>query len=143
MPLHIVKLCVGAETVDDQAAWVERRVAANKAAGDRAIHDHVTRMTPKKREALLDGGSIYWVIKGAIQARQRFLGFDSCTGNDGISRCVFLLEPEVVLTEPQHRRAFQGWRYLTDADAPADLRRSAANGVPPELSMELAELGLL
>ena len=143
MTVHLVKLCVGAESVADQADWVKRRSAGNEAAGKGKIHDHVTRMRPRRVDELCRGGSLYWVIKGVILARQTILGLEARTGHDGIDRTAILLEPRLTLTEPQPRRAFQGWRYLEPADAPADLRRARGKAPPPELSAELAELGLL
>ncbi len=148
MTLHLVKLCAGAESVDDLAARISYRSEANKAAGLGAVHDHVTRMHPRREEELLGGGSIYWVIKGVILARQKIVGFERRTGNDDIERTAILLDPAYVLTEPQPRRAFQGWRYLPGEDAPRDLKGQSLKGrgrkgPPPELGAKLAELGLL
>lgn len=143
MTVHMVKLCVGADTVDDQRYWVEKKSRANQKAGHGNVHDHVTRMRPRREDELLDGGSLYWVIKGVILVRQKILGFEQRTGLDAIQRTALLLEPNLVLTEPQPRRAFQGWRYLPAEDAPKDLRNSGGKGPPPELGAELAELGLL
>ncbi|WP_411816028.1 DUF1489 family protein [Hyphococcus sp. DH-69] len=142
--LNLVKLCVGAETIDDLVARIESRVRINKAAGVGSVHDHVTRMHPRRESELLDGGSIYWVIKGIVSARQPIIGFEKRTGTDGIQRTAILLDPAFVLTEPQPRRAFQGWRYLTAEDAPRDIKRGKRQkGMSPELGRELAELGLL
>ena len=147
MTLHLVKLCAGAESVDDLIGRIEYRCGVNKAAGLGRVHDHVTRMHPRREEELLNGGSIYWVIKGVIQARQKIVGFERRTGMDEIERTAILLDPAFVLTEPQPRRAFQGWRYLPGEDAPGDLKgRSGKRGrkdPPPELGAKLAELGLL
>lgn len=143
MTVHLVKLCVGAETVADLAERVETRSKANKKAGRGYIHEHVTRMYPRREAELLDGGSIYWVIKGVILVRQRLLGFERRVASDGIERCAVQIEPALVLTEPQPRRAFQGWRYLPVEDAPADLKARSDKKPPVELSIELAALGLL
>ena len=143
MTIHLMKLCVGAESVGDLASRAEKRVADNERAGRGRFHDHVTRMHPRQDAALLDGGSIFWVIKGFILVRQRLLGFETRTGADGIRRCAILIDPVLVPTEPQSRRAFQGWRYLRTADAPVDVNKNARNSPPPELAMELAALGLL
>jgi hypothetical protein len=102
-------------------------------------------MTPTRGAELLDGGSLYWVIKGNVQCRQRLLEIRPFTDGEGISRCRLILDPVVTRTEWQPRRAFQGWRYLKQADAPADLGAggSALMEMPPKLRRELAELGLL
>lgn len=146
MTLHLVKLCAGADGVDDLAARIEYRVAINEKAGFGRIHDHVTRMHPRRETELLGGGSLYWVIKGVILARQKILGFERRTGQDDIERTAILLDPAYILTEAQPRRAFQGWRYLAGDDAPRDLQdagKRGRNGPPPELRLKLAELGLL
>ncbi|MBI1366488.1 MAG: DUF1489 family protein [Alphaproteobacteria bacterium] len=142
MSVHLIKLCVGADSVEDLEAWVRRRADENaKGAWGRVSH-HVTRMFPRRVDALLDGGSLYWVIKGVVLVRQKILGLETVVGADEIERCAILLDPALVETEAQPRRAFQGWRYLRPEDAPADLKKSARRA-PPELRAELAELGLL
>lgn len=143
MTIHLLKLCVGASSVEDQRAWIKKRTAANEQAGRGRIHDHVTRMHPRRENELLDGGSLYWVIKGVVLVRQKILGLEKRIGADGIERAAILLEPKLILTEPQPRRAFQGWRYLRVEDAPADLPRRSRKAPPPELNAELAALGLL
>jgi len=143
MAVHLLKLCVGASSVEDQRDWIKRRVAANEKAGRGKIHDHVTRMHPRRESELLDGGSLFWVIKGVILVRQKIMGLEKRVGGDGIERTAILLEPKLVLTEPQPRRAFQGWRYLREEDAPSDLPSRSRNSPPPELNAELAALGLL
>jgi len=99
-------------------------------------------MMPRRADQLLDGGSLYWVIKGQVQARQRLVDIRPFTDDAGIGRCHLMLDNEIVATQWQPRRAFQGWRYLQDESIPADL--SAANGELPQLlRAKLAELGLL
>jgi len=144
MPLHLLKLCVGAESISDLEDWIAERQAQRRARGEPAEQLHTTRMVPKKIEEILDGGSLYWVIKGQVQARQKIIDIRPFTGNDGITRCNLILGPEVVETALQPRRAFQGWRYLKPEEAPADLAAlGGGNDLPPELKRELAELGLL
>ena len=145
MALHLIKLCVGAESIDDLREWVSERSLIAMAAGMEPHSSHITRMIPKRDQELRDGGSLYWVIKGQVQARQRLLDLKSFTDVDGISRCELVLGPEVIETEFQPRRAFQGWRYLPDDDAPRDLMNlgGGATDLPLELRRELAELGLL
>ena len=140
--VNLVKLCVGADSLEDLADWVTIRTAENQKRGLGRVHDHVTRMFPRRREDLLDGGSLSWVIKGVVRARQSIVDLQSVSGADGIERCAILLDPQLIETESQPRRAFQGWRYLEQSAAPGDLKESA-EGTPPELKAALAELGLL
>jgi hypothetical protein len=145
MTTNLIKLCVGAESVEDLSGWIDARLADKKRRGVPAENIHVTRMTPKRQDDVLGGGSLYWVIKGIIQCRQRILELRPVTGEDGIARCGIVLEPEVVLVEPRPRRPFQGWRYLVAKEAPPDLD-GATKGIaemPADMRRELAELGLL
>lgn len=145
MTLHLIKLCVGAESLEDLRQWVAERSLTAIAAGLEPRSSHVTRMVPKRTEALLDGGSLYWIIKGQVAARQRLLDIKTFTGGDGISRCELILGPEVIEVAPAPRRPFQGWRYLEPDAAPRDLNASGADieDMPEDLRRELAELGLL
>lgn len=140
--IHLVKLCVGAESIDDLVYWQEHLVAERRRAGDSPYPVHHTRQTPKQAEELLDGGSIYWVIKGTILVRQKIRAVDSLTDRNGRSFCELVFDKELVLTEHQGRKAFQGWRYLKPQDAPADLKSSAVKDVPPELGLALKEAGV-
>lgn len=145
MALNLVKLCVGCTAIEDLAAWIDFRLDERRSAGLPAEQFHTTRMVPKRAEELLDGGSLYWVIKGNIQCRQRLTDLRTFTDDEGISRCNLVLEPRIIVTEWQPRRAFQGWRYLTSEDAPLDegQGKSGRAKLPPELRNELASLGLL
>ncbi|TWD57802.1 hypothetical protein FB480_101555 [Agrobacterium vitis] len=145
MALHLIKLCVGAESIDDLKHWVAERSLVAMAAGLSPQSSHVTRMVPKRVDELLDGGSLYWIIKGQVSARQKILDVVSFTDSDGINRCELVLGPEVIETTPAPRRPFQGWRYLSEADAPRDLSAGGAqiDDMPDDMKRELAELGLL
>jgi len=146
MTLHLVKLCVGCDSIEDLAAWQRRRLKDMGRKGGRARLFHRTYQTPKRTEELLDGGSLYWVIKGFIQARQAIIGFDEGTKDDGRPCCLILLSAKLVPVRPTPRRAFQGWRYLEPADAPPDLTGRAAAAfadLTPKMRRELIELGLL
>lgn len=147
MTLHLLKLCVGAASIEDLAAWQKGRLAAMKKSGAAPRVFHTTFQTPKRQAELLDGGSLYWVVKGSIQVRQRLVGFEEGAKEDGSRCCLLLLDPVLVPVRPVPRRAFQGWRYLEPEAAPADLGRgAAADGLaqmPPRMRKELAELGLL
>lgn len=139
-PLHLIKLCVGAEKVEDLVAWQE----SARAKGPDGLPRNVTRMWPKREAELLSGGSLYWVFKGVLLARQRILRLDEVMGTDGILRCGIVLDPEIVRTAAAPKRPFQGWRYLAAKDAPPDLPKARAgdDALPPELDAALAELGL-
>ena len=138
--LHILKLCVGAESVEDLEQWQ----AAQAPRWPAGCSVHVTRMWPKRETELLSGGSLYWVIKGVILCRQRILGLEEVTLGDGIPRCALVMDTEVIRTEAAPRRPFQGWRYLDPKDSPRDLPKGRAKDdpLPPKLAQALAELGL-
>ena len=146
MALHLIKLCVGVESIDQLSGWIADDIARQRGLGLVPEDTHTTRMMPKRIPEILDGGSLYWVIKGQVQARQRILDLQAVTGADNIQRCRIVFDPEVVPTEWQPKRPFQGWRYLLPKDAPRDLAAiggSAGDELPAALKAELAELGLL
>ncbi|HWG05013.1 MAG TPA: DUF1489 family protein [Beijerinckiaceae bacterium] len=145
MTLHLVKLCVGAQSIVDLEEWIAEKMAARRARGAKGEQIHTTRMMPKRAEELLDGGSLYWVIKGQVAARQRLLEIRPVTDAEGIARCELVLEPVVVAVMPRPLRPFQGWRYLKAQEAPADITRAtgAMAEMPEELRRELRELGLI
>jgi hypothetical protein len=145
MPLHLIKLCVGCDSVADLEDWIKLKLKEKKQRGQKAEHVHTTRMLPKRADELTDGGSLYWVIRGQIACRERILDIRTTTGKDGIRRCQVVLDGKVVLVEPRPRAAFQGWRYLDLKDAPRDLSRAApgASRMPEAMRRELRELGLL
>jgi len=143
--LHLLKLSVGSESLETLNDWQHIRIAENVAAGRGAIYTHVTRMWPRREAELLDGGSIYWIIRGSVACRQRIERFDERIGADGIRRCAMVLEPKLIRTAPQPRRAFQGWRYLKPEDAPRDIGpfTPGEDTIPAGLAQELAVLGVL
>jgi len=145
MPLHLIKLCVGAESLADLREWMAARMAEAKRRRAPLRHAHVTRMTPKRAEDILGGGSLYWVIKGQIGARQRIVGIEPFMDKDGIGRCRLWLDGEVVAVAPRPMRAFQGWRYFEAKSAPQDIDESQPGfaAMPEALRRELAGLGLL
>ena len=143
MTLHLIKLCVGVESLEDLAQWQKRRLADLKKKGKKLELMHVTRQTPKRAEELLDGGSLYWVIKGQIAARQELLELRPLT-REGVPHCGLVYEPRLIATLRRSHRPFQGWRYLDAKDAPQDVRDiKGGKGLPQALKMELAQLGLL
>ena len=138
--VHLLKLCVGAESVDDLLEW-HRTHPSPFPTGERR---HVTRMWPKREAEVLNGGSLYWVVKGVILCRQRILRLDEVDRGDGIRRCGIVMDPDVIRTEAAARRPFQGWRYLSPEDAPRDLPkgRETDSALPEEMALALAEIGL-
>jgi hypothetical protein len=132
MALHMIKLCVGADTVEDLAVWQASCAAERAREGLSAIPFHDTRMHPRRAPDILDGGSIYWVIRHRILVRQRITGFEAIDDAAGKPMCRILLAPDLVPVQPRRKRPFQGWRYLEPKDAPAD-----RDGRGPALSADL------
>lgn len=145
MALNLIKLCVGCDSVEDFEEWIADRLDDKRRAGEPVEQYHTTRMVPTRVAEIVEGGSLYWVIKGSVQCRQLITEIRPFTDKEGIGRCHLVLDPVVVRTEWQPRRAFQGWRYLKLSDAPADLGKGRTGWaeMPPKLRQELAELGLL
>ena len=145
MPLHMLKLCVGADSIADLEAWIGSRLREQQRTGRPAEQHHTTRMVPKRMAELLDGGSLYWVIKGQVAVRQALVDVRPFTDADGVGRCHLVLEPALVEVETRPCRPFQGWRYLAHADAPVDLGRGHPEAVamPEALRRELRDLGLI
>jgi hypothetical protein len=139
--INLIKLSVGSEKIADLANW-QNMVARRRAArGQPPMPVHVTRMFPKKREELLLGGSLYWVIKGQVLCRQRIVDLFEEVGDDGIARCGIRLDVDLVETNPVPRKPFQGWRYLKPEDAPADLATTGGEEIPEAIRRELRDLG--
>lgn len=138
MTVHLIKLCVGPDSVEDLAQRQSlRRKKLNQIF-------HVTRMFPKRAEELIQEGSIYWVIKGLIQARQRIIDIEQYRDSEGIRRCKLFFDSKLVHVQYQPRRAFQGWRYLEPEDAPPDMVVHQGDDIlPPKLRKELVELCLI
>jgi hypothetical protein len=145
MTLHLIKLCVGADSVRDLEDWIKQKLREKRKRGEKPEHIHRTRMVPKRADELIDGGSLYWVIRGEIMCRQRILDVRPFRDKDGIGRCGLVLDRKVVLVASRPYRAFQGWRYLDPADVPRDLDKAApgAAAMPEKLRRELRELGLM
>ncbi len=143
--LHLVKLCVGVDSIEDLREWQSARSAERLARGEDPRPRHVTRMWPKRGAELLEGGSLYWVIRGVIRLRQRIAALEEVRGEDGIRRCGIRLEPALIPTAPRPRAAFQGWRYLAAGDAPPDIGAAPGDDpdLPPGLREALTRFGVL
>ncbi|WP_416897422.1 MAG: DUF1489 family protein [Minwuia sp.] len=134
--VHLVKLCVGVDSVEQLAEFQRARASRNEALR------HVTRNRPRRDDEVLNGGSIYWIIAGAIRVRQRIVDLEVVQTGEGV-KCGLLFDPELVRTEPWGRRPHQGWRYLEAKDAPPDLPDGeAAEDLPDDLRAHLREIGL-
>src|ERR1700742_5028403 len=141
--LHLIKLCVGVDSLEELARWQKRRLAEKKKKGQKPELIHITRQTPKRAEELLAGGSLYWVIKGQIAARQKVIALRPLT-RDGVPHCGLVCDKKRVPGARRPRAAFQGWRYFEAKDAPPDIADvKGAKGLPAALQQELAALGLL
>jgi len=146
MPLHLIKLAVGCDSVKDLKGRVAERMKTAKKKGFPQRHIHITRMTPKRIEDILKGGSLYWVIRGEIAAREKIIGIEPFRDKDGIGRCRLIMQPKVIAVSPRPMRPFQGWRYFTEDAAPPDLGKAAAGTIaamPEPMRRELRDLGLL
>ncbi|MCW5681677.1 MAG: DUF1489 domain-containing protein [Xanthobacteraceae bacterium] len=145
MALHLIKLCVGVDSIRELDEWIAERMAQKKKKKEALEHIHVTRMMPSRGEDVLDGGSLYWVIKGMVSCRQRILDLRTTTDKEGTKRCRIVMEPKLIPVMPRPHRPFQGWRYLKDEEAPADLKKGqkGAAELPEEMRRQLRELGLL
>lgn len=145
MALHLIKLCVGCDSVRELEGWIKQRLKDKRKRGEKPEHIHRTRMVPKRAAELVDGGSLYWVIRGEVVCRQRIRDVRPFRDKDGIGRCGLVLDPKVILVAPRPHRAFQGWRYLAAKDAPRDLEKAAPGvaAMPEQLRRELRELGLM
>ncbi len=146
MTLHLLKMCVGVDSIDHLRQLQAQRLERQRAAGEPAELRHVTRNMPRRADEILDGGSLYWIIKGQIRARQRIVSLERLDKSNTLKRCAIVLDPRIVETQHQRARPMQGWRYLNSADAPNDALRisdDAAPEMPPQMVAELRELGLL
>ena len=139
--INLIKICVGAQTVLDLKRLQERRLLKTDAGAVYARH--ITRMRPKRVE-VLDGGSLYWVFKGFILARQQIVDLEDTVGDDNIRRCLIILETQIFLTETKRKRPFQGWRYLEPVDAPKDLGvfSEKTPQLPADLERNLFDIGV-
>jgi hypothetical protein len=141
--LHLIKLAVGVETLEDLRAWQKQRLAEKKKKGQKPELVHITRQTPKRADEVLDGGSLYWVIKGQIAARQELRELRAMT-RGGVPHCGLVYDKKLVAVMRRPRSAFQGWRYFDPKDAPPDVGSvKGSKGLPEALQQELAALGLL
>ena len=139
--VHLVKLCIGVQSVE---ALAIRQVAKSQASGLKRP-EHLTRMRPKRTAELLNDGSLFWVIRGSILARQKILALETRECRDQITRCAIVLDNQIIRTSPSPRRAFQGWRYLDPESAPKDINHSTIRDdfLPNHVAVQLDRLGVI
>jgi hypothetical protein len=139
--LHLTKLAVGVRDIEHL-----RELQTERAQHSPPLR-HRTRMFPRRREEVIDGGSMYWVINGSMLVRQRILDIVEDQRNDGTACAGLLLDPKLVPLAGRPTKPFQGWRYLRPMEAPADLPRArrarGEEALPPALRQELRTLCLL
>jgi hypothetical protein len=145
MTVHLVKMCVGIDSVRQLAARQKSRLERAREMGEEAVLRHVTRNRPRRAEELCEDGSLYWVVRGFIACRQRVIACEDCKKADGRPACGLILDSELVRTELRPARPFQGWRYLPAEKAPPDVhgRVHGFSELPSEMVSELRALGLL
>ena len=145
MTVHLIKLCVGIDTVRQLEEHRDRRRAELRRRGIEPFDVHVTRNTPRRAVEVLDGGSLYWVIRRQIRVRQRIVKIEEARDQEGTRRCALIMDTELIRVEPRAFRPFQGWRYFNVEDAPNDLAGGGddTDDMPEDMRRELRSLGLL
>ena len=139
MALHLLKMCVGCDSVDDLRQWQAARALRGEPIA------HRTRNMPRRAPEVLSGGSLYWIVQGQVRVRQRVIGLDPGVDGEGVRFCLIRFDPDLVETVPVPARPMQGWRYLEAEDAPADLggRAEQQHEMPQAMRRELRALGLI
>jgi len=145
MSLHLIKLCVGVDSIAELKEWIDRRLREKRRKKQPREHIHTTRMMPTRKGEVLDGGSLYWVIRGQIACREQLIDIRPFVDKEGIKRCRLVMDGKVVPVMPKPRGPFQGGRYFPAKEAPPDLAKSGVGlaELPENLRRELRELGLL
>jgi hypothetical protein len=145
MSIHLIKLCVGVRDVAHLGKLQARRMEQARLRGDEPRLIHVTRNKPRRDAEIINGGSIYWVIKGFVRVRQGIIALDKVTNAEGRPACALVFDENLVRTELMAFRPFQGWRYLSAEKAPPDAPAigGAFQGMPLDMAQELRALGLL
>ena len=143
--VNLVKLCVGITTINQLEQLQSMRRGEYVKAGRPPVNIHITRNKPKRSKEIINSGSLYWVIRRQIRVRQKIIRIDDIEDAEGRKKCCLVLDSDLIKTEHRAYRPFQGWRYLEQSDAPADLsnNQKAGSEMPSEMEEELRDLGLL
>lgn len=139
MPVHLLKIAVGIDSIEH----FQERMKVRRKQGK--TFTHYTRHMPKRAEEVLNGGSLYWIVKGHIAVRCPIVGLEEAVLENKGPHCGIVMKTQLIPVLPLPRRPHQGWRYLEAEDAPPDVA-SAGKGtdkLPPKLLAELRDLGLL
>lgn len=147
MTIHLLRPAAGCDSLYTLSQR-QRRFRAPMEKGGRPTPIISTKRKPARDDQLLKGGSVYWIIKRAIQARQSIIGIDMIDDPNGGTRCLIYLDEELMRTEPYPQKPFQGWRYLETSNAPPDLGLyvpgdAEEDDVSPEMLAALKETGLI
>ncbi len=144
MVLHLLKMCVGIDSIACLRVRQAERLERLRAGGEPAVLRHLTRHMPRRAGDIAGRGSLYWIVGGCIRVRQRIAALEPIGDAAGLKRCAIVLDPALIETEPRRARPMQGWRYLEDRDAPPDRPAIRTNdSLPPAMAAELRELGLI
>ena len=137
-------MAVGIESVTHLKKKQSERLKQTGAGSGNGLYTF-TRNVPKQAESLIDGGSIYWIIKKFIRVRQEILSIERHQNDKGKTICAIKIDPALKRVVARRQKAFQGWRYLKEKDAPEDLQSSkyTISEMPSEMVDELRELGLI
>ena len=145
-PVNIVKLAVGVRSVEE-LALIQKRFLNQPGGQISKGFYHSTKLMPKKHEAIVESGSLYWVIKGVICARQKIVEIIKQEDTDGVKRCRIYLGNSIIKTTPIRKRPFQGWRYLKKNRTPADIidpiTANFDDDIPLEVQQQLLEVGVI
>ena len=126
--VNLVKLCVGITTINQLEQLQSMRRGEYVKAGRPPVNIHITRNKPKRSKEIINSGSLYWVIRRQIRVRQKIIRIDDIEDAEGRKKCCLVLDPDLIKTEHRAYRPFQGWRYLEQSDAPADLSNNQKAG---------------
>jgi hypothetical protein len=143
MTVNLLRMAVRIQSISQlKEIQTERRALTD----GKRLHSF-TRNMPRRTDELIDGGSIYWVVKRLIRVRQKIIGIEKMTNEEGKKFCAIELDPSHILLEPRSQKPFQGWRYLKTEESPADAPDGGVANfgldMPSEMIVELKELGLL
>ncbi len=142
MTVHLLKLAAGLSSFVDLQARLAERAITDPTLG--RLVPIFTRNTPKQKSKLLDGGSLYWVAGGHVVGRTAFIDIKEDTDDEGRRYCLLCVSSELKRVRAAPKRAFQGWRYLSDHDTPEDIDENIVSGdMPEDMLNELQKLGLL